>query len=431
MIQNSIRRFSVISFSVIVNSSLLLCCSKVYAQQSEKKTTPLPSTTTQERMVNSVGLEETPPLGWHPDFIGAWRGDFDLSLGVKIWTDTFNFRNLTLGGAVDIAPGIRARAQFRRREGEKHFFQGDTDEAYIEAFNQYRGSAFDGGISVRAGRVRYLHFPYPDAISQFDQVPGISDLTGGIATDYRDLVLQAEAATHGGWGAHIGGLAQIFGSNSHSNIIDAYAFYRSDFGRGWHVEGRIGDIALRFEPLGRPGQPGQDIYLGKQLGEFNLGVLYEKKDTEREFSGVMVQFRPGSVTRQLGHVGFDYSRRPTGITMQFPLWHGRMRESRFVHSGDYLVGEVRAVRIKTLWQQGFLRNQYEHRLASWGETGDSKLRCVVTEEPWYLQTEALVSPHLVPDARWEHDRMGPGQFVQRVTYRYYRSRPPGQTNSAI
>ena len=111
------------------------------------------------------------------------------------------------------------------------------------------------------------------------------------------------------------------------------------------------------------------------------------------------------------------------VSAQIPLWHGRLKESRFVPSGAVLVGEVRAVRIRTLWQLGYVRNQYEHRLASWGETGDPKLHCVVTEEPWYLQAEALVSPHLLPDARWERDRMGPGQFAQRVTYRFYRPRP--------
>jgi hypothetical protein len=159
------------------------------------------------------------------------------------------------------------------------------------------------------------------------------------------------------------------------------------------------------------------------LGEFNVGLLYEHKRQEGEYGGIMVQFRPGSVTRALGHVSFDYSRQPEGFTAQIPLWHGRLRESRFVRSGDMLVGEVRAVRMRTLWQQGFVRNQYEHRLESWGETADPGLHCVVTEEPWYLQTEALVSPHLVPDARWLRDREGPGQFVQRVTYRFYRQRP--------
>lgn len=87
------------------------------------------------------------------------------------------------------------------------------------------------------------------------------------------------------------------------------------------------------------------------------------------------------------------------------------------------------MRMRTLWLQGFVRNEYEHRLELWGETTAPGLRCVVTAEPWYLQAEALVSPHLIPDARWERDRMGPGQYVQRVTYRYYRpykrERPDG------
>lgn len=384
------------------------------------ETAPPPSTTTQERLVNPTGLSEPARGGWDPDFIGAWRGDFDLSFGIKFWPTRFNLRNLIFGGTVDLLPGVRARAQLRRREGETHAFQVDTDEAYLEAFNLYHGPAWNGGVSLRVGRMRYLHFPYPDAIAIFDQVPGISDLTGGPATDYRDLLLQAEAATTGGWGAHFGGRSKVYSGRPDADVIEAYGFYRSTFGRGWHIEGRLGDLAVRHEPLGRAGQPGASAYFGKQLGEFNLGFLYENKRHEHEYGGIVLQFRPGPVTRALGRYSLDYSRKPEGFTAQIPLWHGRLGESRFVRPGDILVGEVRAVRVRTLWQQGFVRNQYEHRLESWGETADPHLHCVVTEEPWYLQAEALVSPHLVPDARWERDRQGPGQFVQRVTYRYYR-----------
>jgi len=64
-----------------------------------------------------------------------------------------------------------------------------------------------------------------------------------------------------------------------------------------HVEGRLGAIAVRNEPLGRGAQPGGDVYVGKQLGEFNIGLLYENKRTEPEYSGLMVQFRP---VRSLG-----------------------------------------------------------------------------------------------------------------------------------
>lgn len=431
------RRPHVFAYVFLMNGLILGClgaeggtiawAQKVTPLQTiPQKTTPLPETTTQERLVNPTGLTEPAPNGWHPDFIGAFRGDFDVSFGIKFWTDRFDLRNLIFSSTLDLLPGLRARGQVRRREGERQAFQLDTDEAYLEAFNQYRDPQWNAGVSLRLGRVRYLHFPYPDAIAQFDQVPGIDDLTGGPATDYRDVVLQAEAANHSGWGVHIGGLAKLVSGRPASHLIEAYGFYRRDFGRGWHVEGRLGGLAVRQEPLGRAAQPGGNLYLGKQIGEFNVGVLYENKQGEHEYSGLMIQFRPNRVTKALGRVSFDYSRAPEGFTVQIPLLHLRLNESRFVRAGDILVGEVRAVRIRTLWQQGFLRNQYEHRLESWGETGDPKLHCVVKEDPWYLEAEALVSPHLIPDARWERDRQGPGQFVQRVTYRYYRSGKKGR-----
>ena len=134
----------------------------------------------------------------------------------------------------------------------------------------------------------------------------------------------------------------------------------------------------------------------------------------------MIQLRPTRVSKALGRYSVDYSRQPEGFTVQVPIAHLRINESTNVRSEDMLVGEVRAIR--TLWQQGYVRNEYEHRLESWGETMAPTLHCVVTEEPWYLQAEALVSPHLTPDAAWERDRQGPGQFAQRVTYRYYRKK---------
>src|SRR5438105_4493147 len=81
-------------------------------------TTPIPPTTTQERQVNPVGLTEASPMGWHTDFIGTGRGVFDLSFGIKFWPDRFDFRNVTFGGTVDLLPGVRARATFRRHEGD-------------------------------------------------------------------------------------------------------------------------------------------------------------------------------------------------------------------------------------------------------------------------------------------------------------------------
>jgi hypothetical protein len=387
--------------------------------------TPLPPTTTQEPLVNPTGLTQPVSYGWHTDPIGSWRGDFDLSFGVKFWPKRFDLRNLILGGNLELLPGLRARVQVRRHDGETKAFQVDTDEAYLEAYNQYRGRSFSAGADLRVGHVRYLHFPYPDAIALFDEVPGISDINGPVQSDYRTLVLQAETALNSGWGFHWTGRAISFQQHQYpsANVIEAYAFYRSDFGRGWHAESHAGDLAVRIAPLGRAAQPGVDVFVGKQLGEFNVGLLYENKRTEHEYTGIAVQFRPGPVTKALGRYSVDYSRRPEGFTAQIPLLHMRLNESRFVRPGDVLVGEVRAVRIRTLWVQGYVRNQYEHRLESWGDTTGLHLHCVVTEEPWYLQTEALVSPHFAPDNSWFRDREGPGQYVQRVTYRYYRPGP--------
>src|SRR5258708_6326547 len=104
-------------------------------QQIPQKTTPLPDTTTQERLVNPTGLTETAPNGWHTDFIGPFRGDFDASFGIKFWPDRFNLRNLIFSSTVDLLPGLRARGQVRRREGERQAFQLDTDEASLELFD--------------------------------------------------------------------------------------------------------------------------------------------------------------------------------------------------------------------------------------------------------------------------------------------------------
>jgi hypothetical protein len=382
--------------------------------------TPLPPTTTQEAQVNRTGLSEPPPYGWNPRFIGSWRGDFDLSIGLKLWTNQFAFRNLNLSGTVDVAPGVRLRGQIRRREGETQFFVPEADEAYLEIFNHYRAPQFNADYSVKFGRTRYLHFPYPDAIAQFDLPTSIQDFAGGGVTDYRDIVLQSELAWHSGLGLHAGALAVLWGGRPRLNLLEAYGFYRRDFGRGWHFESRAGLLQVRQLPYGRDGELGGVAYLGKQIGEFNVGLLYEAKRNEQVYTGIMIQFRPGPVTRALGKVTFDYSRQPEGFTFQFPIWHGRLNQSRFVRSGDILVGEVRAIRIRTVFPQGVPRNQYEHRLASWGENSDPRLRCVVEEEPWYLQTEALISPNLPTDSNWEKERQGPGQYVQRVTYRFYR-----------
>ena len=111
-------------------------------------------------------------------------------------------------------------------------------------------------------------------------------------------------------------------------------------------------------------QTGDDLYLGRRVGEFQIGLLYENGQNERAFGGLMFQFSPGKTTKAIRKVSLDYSHPPDGITAQIPLLHFRLNESRFVRRGDILVDEVRSVRVRTVGEQGFARNEYEHRLES-------------------------------------------------------------------
>ena len=254
-------------FERIVGPFALLACllrvAPTRAQDAPQTTTPLPPTgMTQECLVNPLGLSEPSKLGWHTDGIGSLRGDFDLSFGVKFWPDRFELRNLIFGGTVELLPGVRVRGQFRRREGEKQAFQIDADEIYLEGYQNYRARNWQAGADLRVGHVRYLHFPYPDAISQFDIPAGIDDLTSRNETDYRSVVFQTEAALNSGWGAHFGVEAHGFVGDPKvdTHILETYGFYRSDFGRGWHWEGRGGLLAPRTLPVGRNATAGGAVY---------------------------------------------------------------------------------------------------------------------------------------------------------------------------
>jgi hypothetical protein len=366
-----------------------------------------------------------PAAGWQTYSIGAGRGDATLSLGAQFWKDRFRFRNLIARTTLDLAPGIRAHLTARRREGswQRMPFHPDVDEAYVEGMAFYRAPSFDLAFDLKGGRVRYLRFPAPDMLSVFDQVPGIRDLTGGPETDYRGALFSFEGAHRSGLGFHFDGIRWGFDApSSGMNAIEWYGFARRGFGDGWTVEGRFGALAQRPEPLGRPARRGGSFFLGKRLGEFEVGAMVEKLRGYPTYTGIMVRFRPTDITRALGKIGFDYDRSPDGIAVQYDLLHVRFNENTHVAPDEELVGEVRAVRLRTYWQQGFQRNEYEHRLSSWGITQGPGLRVVVEEQPWHLDLEALVSPHTTPNRAWFRDRQGPAQLAQEVTYKFYRKR---------
>jgi hypothetical protein len=234
-------------------------------------------------------------------------------------------------------------------------------------------------------------------------------------------LLSLDYAGAKGFGAHVSGINWDFGRTGGAQVLEDYLFYRQDFGK-FHFETHAGGLALRPEPLGRRAT-GYDVYLGTRWKGYTGGLLYEKLQHQSAYTGVMVTFPLNNVTKAMGQVAFDYDRSPEGFAMQIPLVSGRIGGiKKEVPAGGKLVGEIKAERLCTYWQNGQVRNYYEHRLSSWGETGTPDLVVVMVEEPWQLQAEALVSPHTFSEGvrTWEKDRQGPAQISQKVTYKFYR-----------
>jgi len=373
------------------------------------------------------------PRGWFLPSAGAGVGNWSASVGLFAWSGRTNLRNLQFRGDVDLARGLRAHAVVRsdRQMESLRGIRPHVDEGYIEAYGFHNSSLGLLSGSLRVGATRYLRFPYPDAISLFDQVPGVSDLNAGPETGYNGSLLTLDYAHPSGLGAHFTGIKWGFGRESGSDAIECYGFYR--VGHSLRFEARAGLLPVRPEPLGAS-EKGYDVFLGVNIKRYSVGALYEKLDHQPAYTGIMVRFAPTRITRALGSVAFDYDRSPQGIAMQIPLASGKIGNIRRVAPADgKLVGQIEAERFRTCWQNGQVRNYYEHRISSWGETGKPGLCVVVEEEPWTLEYEALVSPHVFGNdgwKTWERDRQGPVHITQKVTYKFYRTEQQDCGNSS-
>lgn len=379
----------------------------------------LPYTSGQAQKVEPIS--EAP--GWSFPYLGAGKGTWDASVGIFFWSDTFHARNLQLRSDMDMAPGVRWHTVVRsnREQDTLTGFQPHFDENYLEGYGFRKDTTGTLSASLRVGNMRYLHFPYPDAIAVFDQVPGIGDLTSGQKTGYSGELLTLDYAHKSGLGLHASGINWGFGHEGGSNLLENYLFYRQNLGN-IHFETHVGGLAVRPEPLGRK-ENGYNVYLGTTGTRYTVGLLYEKLHDQPAYTGIMVTFPINNTTKAMGKVAFDYDRTPEGFAMQIPLVSGTIGNvQKKIPEGGVLVGEINAERLRTYWQNGQVRNYYEHRTSSWGKTGSSDTVVVMKEEPWQLQAEALVSPHLfnVGFKTWEKDRQGPAQLSQTVTYQFYK-----------
>ena len=362
--------------------------------------------------------------GWLNRSLGAGRGRLSISLGARVWDDRLEVRNLLARGSLDLGRGLRAHVTARRPDGEwsRRPLSMDFDERYLEAFGFRESGGALASLSLRIGRVRYLRFPEPDRLSVFDQVPSVLDLEGGSPTSYRGALLVADIAWKSGANLHASAIEWAFRPHrAGANLIEAYAAYRLPEGAGWSFEVRAGGLATRWKPLGDPARAGVSGYLGARFGEFHAGIMAEKLSGVRPYTGIMVQFRPTKVTRALGAAGFDYARAVRSLAFQVDLLDRPIGTHRTEPPpGWRLVREIGARRIRTYWESSRQRNEYEHRLWSWGEVGGASDYVVLKEEPWRLDLEALVSPHTSPGGDWLRDRQGPAQLAREVVYRFYR-----------
>lgn len=347
--------------------------------------------------------------------LGFGRGKWTSSLGLFLWKDTFKLRNLQWQGDLDLYPGTRLHGVVRsnRKFDSIEGFDPYLDEGYLEGFGffQFGGTL---GLNLKLGRTRILRFPYPDAISVFDQVPGIGDLKGKPFPGYEGPLFTLDYDHDTGLGWHY--------SSLWGKPLEHFFRVRQGWGP-FRLEGRAGELAVRPEPLGRTAG-GFNLYFSTKLLGFEGGVLYERLTGQPIMTGVVVYFPTNWLTQFMGTVRIDYTRSPQGNIYQLPLLSGSWGFHKQPPPNGVLVGEVVAERLRTYWQNGQNRNFYEHRLSSWGRTAEPGLVAVMEEEPWVLQAEALVSPHNAfrnwdDLVAWERSRMGPAQLSQKVRYRFY------------
>ncbi len=360
--------------------------------------------------------------------IGAGRGYWDASVGVFVWTDKFWLRNLQLRGTVDLAPGLRAHASIRSNHAQNNIrdIAPMIDEGYLEQTASWQLGAGTLRAQARVGAMRYLRFPAPDEFAVFDQVPGIADLGDGATTTtgYHGELLTLDY-TLGDYNAHVVGYNRNFVDESGGDISEATISTAQSIGSA-RLSLRGGMLPVRTEPLGRSAA-GVDVLVGVPVGSAMVGLLYENSVNRPSYTGVSVTFPLNDKKQAAGEYAFDYARSPRGIGLNVPLADGEIGDvHNTIPTNATLVGEIFAVRVRTYWQNSQIRNEYEHRLGSWGKSG-AEYYVLMDEQPWQLSVEALVSPHTditSIDAlrEWEKGRQGPAELRRMVTYRFYAVR---------
>ena len=106
---------------------------------------------------------------WFP-YTGFGSGTYYSSIGFHGWGDHLNLRNLSIRQTTFLAPGVRIHSVLRsnRAFDELETVEPTFDELYVERFGFWNQLNWQVSHQLSMGRYRYLRFPHPDMISQFD-----------------------------------------------------------------------------------------------------------------------------------------------------------------------------------------------------------------------------------------------------------------------
>ena len=363
---------------------------------------------------------------WRP-YLGTGVGFWDVSVGVHVWTDRLDWRNLQFQHMTYLNPGVRLNSVIRSNNDVRDLdqFRPYTDELYLESFGFLRYDFAHGqaAYSLKVGQMRYLRFPMPDMTSMFDQIPGIEDLQGYGQTAYKGVMGTIDYVQDWGGGVHATWLHWIDSDQTGLASIEQYLVWRTQW-YGVEVECRWGMLQARRFPLGR-GSDGYSVYVGsRSVHGYKVGVLYEFLHKEGIRTGILVEFASSPVTRFMGKYRMDYTRQPEGLGFHPTLFKGDFGFISRPPANGRLIGTIQAERTITYWQNGQGRNFYEHIQPNFLIPHSRAIRVVKYESPRYLRIESLVSPHNRFKSwddlkQWEKQRQGPAQLAEPVRYELY------------
>ncbi|MFA7446505.1 MAG: hypothetical protein WCY89_11200, partial [Flavobacteriaceae bacterium] len=206
----------------------------------------------------------TKPVGWWFPQTGFLSGNFESGVSTHFWTNYFRLRNLQLRTQVNLWNGARVNSVVRSNRELIGVEKVDPmfDEMYLEYYGYHFGEHAMLSFSLRAGRMRYVRFPFPDKLSIFDIVPRVSDLNPGSGekTAYDGFMLNLDYKFYFGLGYHASLYQETDTKNPKRGLLENYVYYQNRYKMAeWEM--RFGQLQLRTVPHGYS-EVGGNFYFG-------------------------------------------------------------------------------------------------------------------------------------------------------------------------